>query len=345
MAIFKTLSFLVLLCFEIHGTAGVDFTFSFDEFVKSQSFDKSVALFGDSKLVNDSSSIQLTDSVNRTEGRVFYKKPINLFQGKERNSVIFSTYFSFSMPNEIGDVLAFVMVPSTLDLSLFGKKDYSSSALGFLLEYAKNETVVAFEFDISKRGNRARVLIGRPESAKIRNLSFVGDLMMDDGGILSCMIDYEASSKRMRVRFRKRGSIKMFDPFFSFSVDLEKLWKGGEVMVGLSSANGNSSKPHFLHSWSFEIWHLDPIWVQPAPLGPNEGLKPDVSTEMEEGRENSECIWRMLGALVLAAVCGAIGAMSAMYLWTICSVRRSMAVVPEECAVSIVVVAVKDGKK
>ncbi|CAL9220129.1 unnamed protein product [Arabidopsis halleri] len=345
MAMFRTLSFLFLLCFEIHGTAGVNFTFSFDGFVKSPSFDKSVALFGDSKLVNDSSSIQLTDSVSQSQGRVFYRKPIHLFKGKERNSVIFSTYFSFSMPNEIGDVLAFVMVPSTLDLSLLGKKDYSSSAFGFLLEYAKNETVVAFEFYISKRGNRARIIIGRPESAEIRNLSFVGDLMMNNGGTLSCMIDYEASSKRMMVRFRKRDSIKLFDPFFSFSVDLEKLWKGGEVMVGLSSANGNSSKPHFLHSWSFEIRHLDPIWVQPTPFGPNEGLKPDVSTEVEEGRERSECIWRMLGTLVLGAVCGALGAMSAMYLWTICGVRRSMAVVPEECAVSIVVVDVKDGKK
>lgn len=40
----------------------------------------------------------------------------------------------------------------------------------------------------------------------------------------------------------------------------------------------------------------------------------------------------MLGALVLGAVCGSLGAMLALYLWTICGNRRSMAVVPEECA-------------
>ncbi|XP_010469926.1 PREDICTED: truncated lectin 2-like isoform X1 [Camelina sativa] len=331
MALFKAISFLFVLCFEIHGTAGVDFTFSFGGFVKSQN--KSVAMFGDSKLVNDSSSIQLTDSVSGSVGRVFYRKPINLFRGKEINLVIFSTYFSFSMPNDIGDVLAFVMTPSTLDLSLFGTRDNSSTALGFLLEYAKNETVVAFEFDISKRGNRARILIGRPESSNIRNLSFDGDLMMNNGGTLSCMIDYVASYKKMMVNFRRSGSIKEYDPFFSFSVDLAKLWEGGEVMVGLSSANGKSSKAHFLHSWRIETWQRQPMWLHPVPLEQNEGLKADVSTEEEEGRERSECTWRMVGALVLGVVCGALGAMLALYLWTICGVRRSMAVVPEECAI------------
>ncbi|VYS56748.1 unnamed protein product [Arabidopsis thaliana] len=333
MAMFKTLSFLFLLCFQIHGTVAADENslFSFNGFVKSPSFDKRVALFGDSKLVNDSSLIQLTDSVTRSVGRVVYKKPINLFKGKQRNSRSFSTHFSFSsMSNEIGDdVLAFVMVPSSLDLSLFGKKDNSSSALGFLSQYAKNETVVAVEFGISRTGNSARILVGRPESAEIRNLSFVGDLMMDNGRTLSCMIEYEASSKRMMVRFRKSGSVKLFDPFFSFSVDLAKLWKGGEVTVGLSSANGNSSsKAHFLHSWRFEIRHPPPMWMHSVPLEPNE-----VSKEEENGRGKSECTRKMLGALIFGAACGALGALLGLYLWTICRVRRSMAVVPEECAI------------
>ncbi|VVA96939.1 unnamed protein product [Arabis nemorensis] len=339
MSMFKILALLFALSFEMHVAMAADWnsSFSFDEFVKSPSFHKNVALFGDSKLVSDSSSIQLTESVSGSKGRVFYKRPIKLFKGKQRNSVSFSTYFSFSMPNEISDVLGFVMVPSSLDLSLFGKKDKSSSALGFLLEHAKNETVVAFEFGISKRGNFARILIGRPESAKIRNLSFVGDLMMNNGGRLSCMIEYEASSKRMTVRFRKSGSVKLFDPFFSFSVDLAKLWKGGEVMVGLSSANGNSSNAHFLHLWNFEIRHPPPMRMHSEPLVPTE-----VSVEEKEGRGGSEDRWRMVGALLLGVVCGTMGTMLALYLWTICSVRRSMVVVPEECAMKT---AIEEGKK
>ncbi|KAG2272559.1 hypothetical protein Bca52824_067114 [Brassica carinata] len=183
---------------------------------RPMSFDKEVELFGDSKLINEGSSIQLTNSVSGSEGRVVYKEPINL-----SNSLSFSSYFSFSMPNENDDVMAFVMVPTSLDLDLFGKKDNSSSALGFLFEHAKKETVVAFEFDISNRGNRARILLGKPESSEVRNLSFEGDLlMMENGGTLSCMIDYEASLKRMMVRFRKLGTRKMLDPFFDFSVDL-----------------------------------------------------------------------------------------------------------------------------
>ncbi|KFK38290.1 hypothetical protein AALP_AA3G095000 [Arabis alpina] len=346
MSMFKIVALLFVLSFGMHVeiAAGWNSSFSFDGFVKSNRFDKKVGLFGDSKLVSNSSSIQMTDSVSGSEGRVFYKKPIKLFKGKQRNSVSFSSYFSFSMPNEIGDVLGFVMVPSSLDLSLFSKKDKSSSALGFLLEYVKNETVVAFEFGISSLGNNARILVGRPESAKIRNLSFVGDLMMRSGGRLNCMIEYEASSKRMMVRFRKSGSVKLFDPFFAFSVDLGKLWKGGEVMVGLSSANGNSSNAHFLHSWRFEIRHPPPVWMHSEPLEPTE-----VSVEEKESRGGSEYKWRMVGALLLGVVCGTLGTMFALYLWTICSVRRSVAVVPEECAVktaaSNVVVVIEEGKK
>ncbi|CAN6887979.1 unnamed protein product [Brassica oleracea] len=336
MAMLKALSFLfvLLLCFEIHGTMAGDlnYSFSFDGFAKSPSLDKNVAFFGDSKLVSDGSSIQLTNSVSGSVGRVFYRwKPINLFPGKESsNSLSFSSYFSFSMPNEIGDVMAFVMVPTSLDLGLFGKKDNSSSALEFLLKYAKNETVAAFECEISKRGNRARILIGKPESSEIRNLSFEGDLLMDDGGRLNCMIEYEALIKRMMVRFRKPGSVKLLDPFFSFSVDLGELWNGGEFVVGLSSVNGNSSNAHFLHSWRFEIRQPTPVWTHSLPFEPNQAIEADDSTEGEK-------------------VCGALGVMLALYLWTICGLRRSMAVVvPEECHVkglSVGVSGIEEGKK
>ncbi|KAF8080287.1 hypothetical protein N665_0959s0017 [Sinapis alba] len=348
MSMFKALSFLfVLLCFEIHGTmATTSYSFSFDGFAKSPSLDKNLALFGDSKLVSDGSSIQLTNSASGSVGGVVYKEPIKLFQGKERNLLSFSSYFSFSMPNEVGDVLAFVMVPSSLDLSLFGKKDNSSSALEFLFRYAKKEIVVAFEFDISNRGNYARILIGKPESSEIRNLSFEGDLVMyNNGGTLNCMVEYEALSKRMMVRFRKSGSIKMLDPFFSFSVDLAELWNGGEFVVGLSSTNGNSSKARFLRSWNFEIRNPTPVWMHSVPLEPNQALE---GVEGEEGVERNECIWGMLGVLVLGAVCGALGVMLALYLWTICGLRRSMAVAPEECHVkrmSVAVGAVEEGKK
>ena len=106
------------------AAADANSSFSFDGFAKSPSFDKNIALFGDSKLVGGGgSSIQLTGSVSRSQGRVIYMKPIKLFQGTTKGRSFpgsLSTSFSFSMSfKEIGSVMAFVMVPSGLDLRLF----------------------------------------------------------------------------------------------------------------------------------------------------------------------------------------------------------------------------------
>ncbi|KAL9278049.1 putative non-specific serine/threonine protein kinase [Arabidopsis thaliana] len=332
MAVFKTLAFLFVLSIVIYQSVAVtdvNSSFSFNGFVKAPSFDNNVALFGDSKLVHGGPSIQLTDSVSRSEGRVIYKKPIRLFQGKERNfSGSFSTSFSFSMSDEIGSVLAFIMVPRGLDLRLFGRKgNNSSSGLGFLLKHK----VVAVEFGISKRGNHVGILVGRPESGKVRKLSSFGRHFNEEKR-LNCWIDYEASSKRIEVRLSLSAALKPVDPFVSYSVDLAKLWKDGKFMVGLTSANGNTSKPVYLHSWSFKLRHPS-MRIHSQPLDPN-----DVSKTVKEGEKTVEvkgkgkCIWRILGALVLGAVCGTLGAMFALYLWTICGNRQSMAIVPEECA-------------
>ncbi|KAF2612215.1 hypothetical protein F2Q70_00006996 [Brassica cretica] len=257
-----TLAFLLVISFEtMAAAADANSSFSFDGFAKSPSFDKNIALFGDSKLVGGGgSSIQLTGSVSRSQGRVIYMKPIKLFQG------------------------------------CFGRKDNASSGLGFLLK----KEIVAVEFE--KR--------------------------------LNCWINYEASSKRVEVRLSVSTALKPVDPFVSYSVDLAKLWKGKNFMVGLTSSNGNSCKPHYLHSWSFGMRHPS-MRIHSQPLDPNavsKTVKEEVKTVEVKGKK-SKCVWRMLGALVLGAVCGSLGAMLALlYLWTICGNRRSMAVVPEECA-------------
>ncbi|KAJ0234941.1 Concanavalin A-like lectin family protein [Hirschfeldia incana] len=328
MAFLKALAFLFVLTSA--ATADAETSFSFNGFAKSPSFDKNIALFRDSKLVvnGGGSSIQLTSSVTRSEGRVLYKKPITLFQGTTTSSGSFSTSFSFSMSSkEIGSVLAFVMFPTGLDLrQLFARKDNTSSGLGFL---SQNE-VVAVEFGVSKRGNRVGVLVGRPQSARIRNLSSFGGRFDE----VSCWIDYEASSKRIEVRLSRSNALKPVDPFVSCSVDLGKIWKDKKFMVGLTSANGNSSKPHYLHSWSFKLRHPS-MSIHSEPLDPKAVVSKTVKEEevkTVEVKRKRKCVWRMLGALVLGAVCGTLGAMLALYLWTICGNRRSMAVVPEECA-------------
>ncbi|CAN8257396.1 unnamed protein product [Cochlearia groenlandica] len=328
MSVFKTIAFLFLLSFELYesmASSDANSSFSFDGSVKASGFDRNLGLFGDSKLVNGGSSIQLTDSVSRSEGRVVYMKPI---KGKGRNfTESFSTSFSFSMSSkEIGSNLAFVMIPSDLDLRLLGRKGNISSVLRLLLQ----NKIVAVEFGITKRGNRVRILVvNRPESST-KLSSFVGYF---DGEMKSnCWIDYESSSKRIEVRLSESNALKPVDPFVSYSIDMSKFWKDGEFMVGLVSANGkHSSKPHYLNSWSFGLRHSS-MRIHSQPLDPNavsESVKEEEKTVKAKGR--SKCVWRMLGALVFGSVFGTIGAMLALYLWTICGDRRLMAVVPEEC--------------
>ncbi|XP_010558351.1 PREDICTED: L-type lectin-domain containing receptor kinase VIII.2-like [Tarenaya hassleriana] len=359
MAVLKTLAFIVFFL-EISGILAADgnSSFTFNGFGQSRIFVEDIALFGDSKVVNGGgSSIQLTDSVSGSEGRVIYRKPIQLFGGKERNSCSFSTYFSFSMSSKIGGVMAFVMFPGGLDLRLFGIKGNSSSGLGFLLQVERAETeAVAVEFSTSKKGSRVGIVVGSPKSAKIGNLSsFHSFFPWNNGEKLSCWIDYGASSKRIEVRLSKLGATKPVDPTISYSIDLVKLWKDGKFMVGLSSINGNSSQPYFLHSWSFNLKN-PPVWMHSQPLDPNEVLKTEKEDLVEKpvgNAKKSDCVWRMVSALILGALCGTLGAMLGLYLWRICSGRRPMAVAPEECAgksVEAVVVEksateVEEGKK
>lgn len=188
-----------------------------------------------------------------SEGRVVYKEFINF-----SNLLFFLSYFLFFMFNEIGDVMVFVMVLISLDFGLFGNKNNNSFfVLGFLFEYVKNEIVVVFEFDIFNRGNCVRILLGKFEFFEVRNFFFEGDLMMENGGLmLSCMIDYEVSLKRMMVWFRKLGMRKMLDLFFDFFVDLGEILNGGEFMVGLSFINGNFFEVYVFYLWSFDIRYL-----------------------------------------------------------------------------------------
>ncbi|XP_010543888.1 PREDICTED: L-type lectin-domain containing receptor kinase VIII.2-like, partial [Tarenaya hassleriana] len=318
---------------------------TFNGFGQSPSSDEHIALFGDSKVVNGGSSIQLTDSMSRSEGRVFYRKPIQLFGGEGRNSGSFSTHFSFSMSNKTGGALAFVMVPSGLDLRLFGRKDNSSSGLGFLLQYEQAETrVVAVEFSTSMKGRRAGIVVGGPKSAKVGNLSSFRNFLWNNGEKLHCWIDYEASLKRIEVSMMKSDT-KPADPLISYSIELAKLWKDGKFMVGLGSTNGNSSQPHFLYSWIFNIRHPAPAWMHSQPLDPNEVSKTEREGVVEKPthvHRKGSCVWKMLTALILGSVCGTFGAMLALYLWTICGGRRPMAVAPVECTAKSVEAMVAD---
>ncbi|KAJ0027833.1 hypothetical protein Pint_35267 [Pistacia integerrima] len=332
-------------------------SFSFKTFVKDPNLDSNIALYGDAKVVNDEFSVQLTNSVSSSAGRVMYKKPIKLVvEGKPRNLASFSTNFSFSMFKESGDGLAFVMAPSVLNFNGFGN---SSFGLSQVLE-KDIFRVVAVEFDTlrdAKYGdlndNHVGIDVGSLSSVKVSNVSS-HNMSLNSGKKFTSWIDYEASSKRLEVRLSHFGDSKPVDPLLSYPIDLSKVWNNEEVFVGLSSSNGNSTQICSVYSWSFNLRRV-PHWMHSQPLDPETVVK-NTKTPLPAPKR-SDCLLRVLAALILGAACGALGASIVLYLWTIFANRRPVVpVTPEECAMhtvdfeykkvkATVDKAIEDGKK
>ncbi|XVE76487.1 hypothetical protein DITRI_Ditri12bG0177100 [Diplodiscus trichospermus] len=347
---FTALNFLVFL-FKILAADGSS-SFAFKSFGKDPNFESNIALYGDAHVANDGSWIQLTNSVSWSAGRVMYKKPIKLVEGKVGNFASFSTYFSFSMSRENGDGLAFVMIPSSFNVDVLG-----NSSFGISLGLEKNKSgIVAVEFDTLKDAsygdlneNHVGIDVGSLASVRVRNLSSV-NLVLNNGEKLHSWIDYEASSQRLEIRLSQSSSTRPDNPLLSCSIDLANLWHDEEVFVGLSSSNGNSSQTCFIHSWSFKLRQV-PNWMHSQPLDPEATAKnPKPPTT---AHKSSNCFWRVLVVFILGGACGALIASCFLYLWTILGDRRPVA--PEECDVHpvdfeykkvkvVVDKAVKDGK-
>ncbi|XP_044509116.1 L-type lectin-domain containing receptor kinase S.4-like [Mangifera indica] len=308
-------------------------SFSFKSFVKDPNFNSNISLYGDAKVVNDESSVQLTNSVSSSAGRIMYKKPIKLVvEGKPRNLASFSTNFSFSMFKENGDGLAFVMVPSGLDSNGFGD---SSFGLSQVLEKDKYR-VIAVEFDTfrdAKYGdlndNHVGIDVGSLSSIKASNVSS-HNLWLNSGKKLTSWIDYEANLERLEVRLSHFGDSKPSDPLLWYPIDLSEVWKDEEVYMGFSSSNGNCTQICSVYSWSFNLRRV-PHWMHSQPLDPETVVK-NTKTPLAAPKR-SDCLLRVLAALILGAAGGALGASIVMYLWAIfVNGRPVVPVTPEECA-------------
>ncbi|XP_050212382.1 L-type lectin-domain containing receptor kinase VIII.1-like [Mercurialis annua] len=316
--------------------------FSFQSFGKDSNFESSVGLYGDAKAVRNGSVLQLADSVSYSGGRVMYKKPVKVVEGK--NLVSFSSYLAFSMSSGNGDGLSFVMVSGGFNVSKFGDR----RPFGVSLRSVKNNSeFVAVEFGTRLDKNHVGINVGGFVSSKVKNGSFV-NLVLNNGKRLSSWIDYEAGSKRLEVRISHFGDRKPIDPWLNYPIDLSKLWKNGKFYVGLSSSNGNSSQTSSVYSWTFEQRRV-PRWMHSQPLDPQAFVKDAEPIGVVNKRSN--CLLRVLAAMIFGTACGAFGAFCVLYLWSIFGNRRP--VVPEECAMhpvdfeykKVVEKAVEDGKQ
>lgn len=222
------------------------------------------------------------------------------------------------------------MFPSGFNVSLFG-----NSSFGLPPGSEKSKaSVLAVEFGAAKDANsgdlnenRVGINVRSLVSAKARNL-------LNSGEKLLFWIDFEASSKRLEVRLSKFGDKKPVDSLLSYPIELSLMWNDKEAFVGLSCSNGTC----YVYSWSFKLRHF-PHWMHSQPLDPKTFSN---NTKPVKVQKRSDCLLRMLAALILGAACGAMGALVVLYLWTIFGSRRP--VVPEEFNYNEVKVVVDNNK-
>ncbi|KAK7286863.1 hypothetical protein RJT34_22182 [Clitoria ternatea] len=298
--------------------------FSFADFEKDLKFQSNVALYGNAKLVNGGSEIHFSGyGDNSSIGRVLYKKPIKLFEGKPKQLVSFSTYFAFSISLDSGGGLAFDMIPKGVKGDVFLQ---SYSRFPFELNSRKLEAI-GVEFSASKGGRNVdlAVNLGNSVVATISNISYI-NFGLKSGEKLHAWIDYEGSSRSLEVRLSQYGNSKPSDPLLCHSIDLSNMLKENGMFVGFSSVKGNGSQSQacFLYSWSFVLRHF-PHSLHSEPLDPKVFVK---NTETPLVKHRSDCLLRVLAAMIFGTGCGALTAFIVLYLWTIFGNKHG--VVPEE---------------
>ncbi|MFS7943295.1 putative non-specific serine/threonine protein kinase [Helianthus anomalus] len=288
-------------------TATSNSSFSFNNFAQSSTFDSVLALYGDAQVAPDNLSLQLTASLNSSVGRVIYENPIKFYEGNPKKLVSFSTSFSFSINS--GSGLAFVVFSDGV------------------LNGGKFNKFLSVEFD---------ALMDDIVSLKVTNMSDV-NLGLDSGSRLQVWIDYQSNSRRLEVRLSKFGENRPVNPVRFEHIDLPKIYPGNEgFVVGLSSYNRNSSQVCNVYSWSFKTRRA-PDWMHSEPLDPL-SLK-EKGNEIK-GHKKSDCVMRILSALILGIGLGALGTFIGMFVWTIFGKRQPIS--PEDYAVKPVVVVVHD---
>ncbi|GAA0167513.1 hypothetical protein LIER_40390 [Lithospermum erythrorhizon] len=322
MASLRYLLFSMLLSVSYLGVIKAEKNkgFSLKNFSKDSNFESEFSLYGDAKHVKGGESLQISGLGPSSAGKVMFKKPFKLVQENPRKMVSFSMHFVFSLSKEKGDGLAFVMVPAGFDLDNF------DGSFGLLAK--RNNKFLAIEFDTFKdkevgdmNDNHVGIDVGSFVSVKSRNVSSI-HLDLKSGEKLQSWIDYEASSRRLEVRLSKFGANKPFSPFISCPIELSHMWKEDEVLVGLSASNKNSTNSTQvcnLYSWSFER-RTPPLWMHSEPLDPKAfNLR---SENLTLKAKKSDCALKVIGAFIFGTVCGALGAVSIFFIWTILGYRK-----------------------
>ncbi|KAK9668844.1 hypothetical protein RND81_13G090700 [Saponaria officinalis] len=305
---YSLLCFLFLVFFAL-VSAEYSPSFGFKKFDRNSKYFKShISLVGDASVHENGSFVQISS------GRVMFKKPIKLYEGNPRKKASFGTYFVFSVPPQNGDGLAFVVLRN----GVFVK---------FAVEFSPKMDPVFGDL------NDIQVSIKVGSSSKVMNVSDV-KLKLESGVKLQCWIDFEASSKRVEVRVSKWGEERPINPSISHQIDLSSMFNNEEVFIALASSNANTTQIWKLYSWSFKLRQV-PTWMHSQPLDP-QGFKKDAEPVVTEMHKRSDCVLRLVTALVFGTGCGAMGAFIVLCAWSVFVTKKPVA--PEEYVVQPVAV-------
>lgn len=328
MATFFIIPFTILiLCLKIHAFDPVS-SFSFNDFGKDPNFKSVLGFYGNAKVVNGGSEVLLSGYGDSGNGKVMYKKPIRVVDVEDEPKLLvsFSSYFEFSLSFGDGNGLAFVMVPKGYEGKVFGNDSV-------VLKKKKDSRVVAVQFlasrDVRNKSSDSfgmAIDVGGSVPVKRINVSSV-NMVIRNGGKLHAWVDYDSNSRRLEVRLSRYGHSKPVNPLLWQSVDLSYNWTTEEIFAGFSSMKGKTSQACFLYSWSFDVRHFR-HWMHSEPMDTKAYYAKNTYSPPAD-KPRSDCVLRILAAMIFGSGCGALAAFTVLYLWTMFGNRRP--VVPEEC--------------
>ncbi|OMO76304.1 Concanavalin A-like lectin/glucanases superfamily [Corchorus olitorius] len=321
-----TFSFNLQIFIFLFLTAKPISSFAHQALDNNPSFSPNISLFGDAKVDNGGSHVQLTRPHAQSSGLLFLEKPFKF--GDQRNAAkptSFSTEFAFSISPGNGDGLAFVLIPNG-----FQKRFQGQGNFGLVGEHR----FLGIEFDTKKNNkvgdlnaNHVGIDVWSLESAKVSNLSSL-NLVLNNGEVLKSWVDYDSSSKLLQVRLSKLNDKRPFSPILAYHIDLLEIWGNEDVFVGIVSTTNEESAQSSsnVYSWRFRVRDVY-SWMHSMPADPRGSAIKDSRVCTAEKRKF--CALTILAKLIFATGCGALLAFVMLFMWAILISRHTIFPVKE----------------
>ncbi|XP_062086905.1 L-type lectin-domain containing receptor kinase IX.1-like [Humulus lupulus] len=232
-----------------------------------QKMDNNIRFEKDATTANG--ALQLTKnlvdvSLNSSNGRASYNKPVQLWDPKTKLLTNFTTHFSFVIDGlnkkESGDGLTFFIAPFKSDIPV----DSTGGYLGLISHKSWNDSsstnpFVTVEFDTYKNSwdpSSNHVGINVNSIISKTNVSLRTN-MKNGSRVANAWVSYDSASQNLSVFLSYGGNETTIGENTSLSYVVNLRFLGEEVRVGFSAATGSLSQVHKVLSWSFNsTWEI-----------------------------------------------------------------------------------------